>query len=208
MSNPRDLRAAAFAYGRAKKRNNAIVALLAGGLPGIILSSYFPTAWSRWLTGLFIGLIWANGFEYAYHRWLLHKPRSKFAAGHRIHHSTLGEPEEPEHVTLGSSPLNIAVLFASNGVLLYAVDWLLKLRITSGVVLGWTVYLILAEEIHWRIHMGDWLPPGLHFAREYHFRHHDTPNTRYNVFLPLFDWVLGNMGEERLATPFSPTRKL
>jgi sterol desaturase/sphingolipid hydroxylase (fatty acid hydroxylase superfamily) len=57
---------------------------------------------------------------------------------------------------------------------------------------GWTVYLIAAEEVHWRIHMDGWLPPGLRFARAYHMSHHDIPNARYNVFLPLFDCLLGN----------------
>jgi len=49
-----------------------------------------------------------------------------------------------------------------------------------------------AEELHWRIHMKGWLPWGLGFARAYHMSHHDTPNTHYNVFLPLFDFLLGN----------------
>jgi hypothetical protein len=42
------------------------------------------------------------------------------------------------------------------------------------------VYLIVAEEIHWRIHLNGWLPPGLRFARAYHMGHHDFPNTRYS----------------------------
>jgi len=59
------------------------------------------------------------------------------------------------------------------------------------------VYLIFTEEIHWQIHMNGWLPPGLRFARAYHLSHHDIPNRRYNVFLPLFDWLLGSAGRGR-----------
>jgi hypothetical protein len=55
------------------------------------------------------------------------------------------------------------------------------------------VYVILTEEIHWRIHMNAWLPPGFQLARAYHMSHHDIPNSRYNVFLPLFDFLFGNM---------------
>lgn len=179
-------------HGRAKKRNNAIVALLSGALPGAILAFYFPFDWERWILGLIIGLVWGNAFEYAYHRWLLHRPRSPLGKGHLEHHAHVGMPDEAEHVSLGKSPPHIAILFASNGSVVILIDLLLGLGITPGIFVGWTAYLITAEEIHWRIHMNRWLPPGLRFARAYHMAHHDIPNTRYNVFLPLFDLLLGN----------------
>jgi len=97
-------------------------------------------------------------------------------------------------VSLGKSPLHIAVLFASNGMLVILIDFLLDLRIAPGIFVGWTVYLVMAEEIHWRIHMNGWLPPGLQYARAYHMSHHDVPNSRYNVFLPLFDFLFRNTG--------------
>ena len=180
----------AFEHGRAKKRNNAIVALLSGAIPGIILSFYFPANWQRWVIGTVIGLIWGNAFEYAYHRWFLHWPQSSFGKGHLEHHMNVGTPEEAEHVTLGRSPLHIIPLFLSNGLLVIAVDRFFDLRITPGIMVGWSMYLIAAEEIHWRIHMGGCLPPGLRFARAYHMSHHDIPSARYNVFLPLFDLLL------------------
>jgi sterol desaturase/sphingolipid hydroxylase (fatty acid hydroxylase superfamily) len=40
--------------------------------------------------------------------------------------------------------------------------------------------------------MEAWMPRFLQFARAYHLSHHDIPNTRYNVFLPLFDLVFGD----------------
>jgi hypothetical protein len=78
-------------------------------------------------------------------------------------------------------------LFASNGIVVILIDYLLDLWVTPGIFVGWTVYLITAEEIHWRIHMNGWLPPGVRFARAYRMARHDVPNSRYNVFLPLFD---------------------
>jgi hypothetical protein len=71
--------------------------------------------------------------------------------------------------------------------------------------MGWAVYLIAAEEVHWRIHMNGWLPPGLRFARAYHMSHHDIPNSRYNVFLPLFDWLFGSTGRGRSKVPVQPS---
>jgi hypothetical protein len=184
----------AFAHGRAKKRNNAIVAIFSGALPGMVLTYYMHPGLGRWVLGGTIGLLWGNAFEYACHRWLLHRPRSSFGRGHLEHHMNVGTPEEPEHVSLGRSPFQIALLFASNGILVIALDVFLSLRIAPGIFVGWTLYLIAAEEIHWRIHMDGWLPPGLRFARAYHMSHHDRPNTRYNVFLPLFDFAFGNAG--------------
>ncbi len=187
-----EIRELAVAHGRAKKRYNALVALLSGALPGLVLNYYLPSNWKHWLLGIIVGLLWGNGFEYAYHRWLLHRPRSTFGKGHLEHHMNLGTPEEGEHVSLGRRPYHIALLFASNGIIVVALDLLLHLRLTPGIFVGWTMYLIAAEEVHWRIHMDGWLPPGLRFARAYHMSHHEIPNTRYNVFLPIFDFLLGN----------------
>lgn len=187
-----DLSPFALQQGRAKKRNNAIVAMVCGLVPAAILAAFSPASARHWLIGLLIGVVWANGFEYVYHRWLLHRPRSAFAKGHILHHSMVGQPEEPEHVTLGSSPLNVALLFASNGTLLAALEALLRPGISAGVLVGWASYMIATEEIHWRIHLGERLPLLLRWSREYHFSHHDYPNARYNIFLPLFDILFGN----------------
>lgn len=192
MTTPVEVRTAAVQHGLQKKRNNAAVAILSGALPGIIIGHYVSPHWQSWAAGILIGLLWGNGFEYAYHRWLLHRPRSSFAKGHLEHHKNIGTAEEPEHVSLGRRPVHIALLFVSNGIPLITADLALGLKMASGIFLGWTIYLIAAEEIHWRIHMDGWLPRGLRYARAYHMSHHDVPNTRYNVFLPLFDYLLGN----------------
>jgi len=198
-----EIRELAFAHGRAKKRNNALVAILSGALPGLIFSHYLPADWKHWMLGVAIGLTWGNAFEYGYHRWLLHRPRSSLGKGHLEHHINVGTPEEAEHVSLGRHPYHIALLFASNGLVVMGLDLLLGLRLTPGIFVGWTVYLIAAEEVHWRIHMQGWLPPGLRFARAYHMSHHDIPNTRYNVFLPLFDLLLGNASAPEVKTEAS-----
>ena len=187
MPTSTELGELALRHGRVRKRNNAIVAALSGLIPAALLSFYFPFDWNRSVLGLLIGLVWGNGFEYAYHRWLLHLPGSALGKGHLEHHANVGTPEEAEHVSLGKSPFHIALLFASNGLIATTFDFLLGLGITPGIFVGWSVYLITTEEIHWRIHLNGWLPPGLRFARVYHMRHHDIPNSRYNVFLPLFD---------------------
>ncbi|HVO62714.1 MAG TPA: sterol desaturase family protein [Terriglobales bacterium] len=188
-----EIRELALAHGLKKKRYNALVAILSGAVPGIVINHYLPANWKHWMMGLVIGLIWGNAFEYAYHRWLLHRLRSSFGKGHLEHHMNVGTPEEAEHVSLGRHPYHIALLFASNGILVLALELFFRLTLAPGIFVGWTLYLIAAEEVHWRIHMDGWLPRGLRFARAYHMSHHDIPNARYNVFLPLFDFLLGNV---------------
>jgi hypothetical protein len=123
----------AFAHGRAKKRNNAIVAILSGAFPEWYSRITCTPGLGRWVPGGIIGLLWGNAFEYAYHRWLLHRPRSSFGRGHLQHHMNVGSPEEPEHVSLSRSPFQIALLFASNGIVVIALDVFLSLRIAPGI---------------------------------------------------------------------------
>jgi len=203
LPTPIELTKIAVRHGCKKKRNNAIAAVLCGALPAIALSLHFSSiAWRAWLIGLIVGLIWGNAFEYLYHRWLLHQSGSPLGAEHRAHHAQIGTPEQAEHVALISSPVNIVLLFVINGVPAFLITSLFGLPgILSGVFIGWAAYLIATEEIHWRIHMNGWLPPGLQFARAYHMSHHARPNSRYNVFLPLFDLLFGNMGQARSKVP-------
>jgi Fatty acid hydroxylase superfamily len=197
----------AVRHGRDKKRKNAIAALLCGAVPAVLLIFYSGSGARRelWLVGLIAGLIWGDAFEYVYHRWLLHRPRSPLGTGHHEHHAQIGTPEEAEHVALITSPLNVLLLFAINGVPAVLVASRMGLwGMFSGVFIGWTVYVIATEEIHWRIHRNGWLPPGVRFARAYHMCHHDLPNSRYNVFLPLFDVLFGSTGRGRSKVPVEP----
>lgn len=207
MPTPTELTEIAVRHGRDKKRKNAIAALLCGAVPALLLSFYSGSAtnWKLWLLGLTVGLIWGDAFEYVYHRWLLHRPRSPLGTEHHQHHAQIGTPEQAEHVALISSPLNIVLLFVINGIPAFLVTSRLGLQgALSGVFMGWAVYLIVTEEIHWRIHMNGSLPPGLRFARAYHMSHHDIPNSRYNVFLPLFDLLFGSTGRGRSKVPVQP----
>ena len=185
---------ASLSLGTSKKRNNAIAALLSGLLPASLLALHAPPGWPRFFVALAIGLFWANGFEYAYHRWLLHWPRSTLGKGHLMHHSTIGAPEEPAHVTLGSHPLAVIALFVINGVPLVLFDLLAHTRLSPGIFLGWSIYFIVLEEVHWHIHLATPSPGVWDIARRYRLAHHDIPNSRYNVFVPVFDFLLGSAG--------------
>lgn len=187
-----DIRAIAIARGRVIKRVNAFTAVLCGALPAVALGVLFPVTLGRWFVGLVAGLLWANWFEYAYHRFLLHLPGTFFGRRHLGHHASVGTPTEAEHVNFGSSPVWVVALFAINGLPILAAHFLLGLGIAPGILLAFAVYYIVVEEIHWRIHLGEWLPPGLWGARAYHLEHHMCPKARFNIFLPLCDMLFGS----------------
>jgi hypothetical protein len=105
----------------------------------------------------------------------------------------LGLPEEPEHLPFGSSPLLVAVVFGANGAIAVAAECWSSIGIAPGVLAGFSLYMIAVEEIHWRIHLGGWLPTGLNWTRQYHLAHHDIPSGRFNVFFPVFDLLFGNI---------------
>jgi sterol desaturase/sphingolipid hydroxylase (fatty acid hydroxylase superfamily) len=60
-----------------------------------------------------------------------------------------------------------------------------------ATIVSFMTCLAAVEEIPCSIHLGEWLPPGFSSAREQHMAHHDRADTRFNVFLPLFDWLFG-----------------
>ena len=187
------------ARSRKSKQLNAWAALLSGCLWALALGMISPPTPQKLALGFLAGLVWANGFEYVYHRFILHLAGSYFARRHLVHHRATGTPEEAEHVTFGESPLWIVLLFVVNGLPVSALDSLLRLGIAPGMLLAFAAYFVAVEEVHWRIHLGGRLPSVLEPARGYHLAHHDMPVGRYNVFFPLFDWLLGTAHGPALA---------
>lgn len=187
----------ALARGQAINRRNRITALLCGGVPAALLAWQHPPGPAQWLAGLALGLLWANAFEYALHRWLLHWPGTYAAAGHALHHDSIGRPDEPLYVNLGGRPLWVVLMFAFNGGPLIAADLWLAWRVVPGMLLSFALYFMLTEEIHWRFHVGGWLPHWLERARRRHLRHHARAAGDFAIFLPLWDRLLGGAAGHR-----------
>ncbi|MGI9104184.1 MAG: sterol desaturase family protein [Terriglobales bacterium] len=194
-----DVRHQALRQGRFLKRQNAITAALSGGIPAIAFGMVF--GWRHAALGFVLGLLWANAFEYSYHRWLLHWPQSSFGKNHLLHHSSVGAANEAAHLTFGDSPLWVAALFAVHLLPVAFLDLRWHAQIGAGLYIGFGVYFMAVEEIHWRVHLGEWLPPGLIAARNYHLAHHDEPAGRFNVFFPVCDYLFGNVKPEVVVNP-------
>jgi hypothetical protein len=191
---PTEITVEAIAHGRAIKRVNALTAVLCGGLPAAVLGIFFPAGLGRWVAGFVVGLLWASLFEYSYHRFLLHLPGTFFARRHLEHHATVGTATEAEHVNLGGSPVWVVAMFAINGVPVVILDALLGLRMAPGMLIAFSAYFLTTEEFHWRIHLGEWLPPGFQGTRAYHLAHHTRPDARFNIFLPMWDLMFRTAG--------------
>jgi len=182
---------AALERGRDINIRNAIVATLCGCGPAAVLAYLNPPQPMMWTIGLVAGFIWANFFEYALHRWIMHVPGSYAFDGHLLHHASIGMPHEPLHVNLGGKAIYVVLMFAGNGAPVVIADWLLRAGFAPGVLVSFSLYFILTEEIHWRFHMGGWLPAWLDRARARHMAHHDRPDRDYAIFWSVFDRLFG-----------------
>lgn len=176
---------------RTIKRTNAITAAAAG----CALAALGARVWgvgsygTGVVYGLIGGLLYANVFEYVLHRYILHWNQGFLARQHAMHHNTVGASDEPRYVNFASSPWVVVLLFVSNAVPVFALESALHLGVAPGMLIAFTAYYALYEEIHWRMHLGGWLPAWLQKTREHHMLHHGEFEGRYNVFLPLCDWI-------------------
>ncbi len=174
------------------KRNNALTALASGGGLAVIAARAYGFGrlnGADVFYGLLVGLVYANLFEYVLHRYLLHWGHGFLVGRHALHHDSAGTPQEARYVNFATSPWVVVLLFASNALPVFAAEWLFRLGLAPGMLASFTVYYILYEEIHWRMHLGGWLPDWLRAARHHHMLHHGGFEGRYNVFLPLCDWL-------------------
>lgn len=189
MPRPAHCDPAAYAIGRAVNTRNAVTAAACGLIPATLLAwRHSPAAW-MWIAGLVVGFVWANGFEYALHRWPLHWPGTWTGDGHLLHHASIGRPNEPLYVNLAGRPLLVIGMFVLNIWPFLLLDHFLRVSLSPGVLISFAAYFILSEEIHWRYHMGG-TPRWLERARDRHMQHHDIPTTDFAIFWSLFDVLL------------------
>jgi hypothetical protein len=184
------IRSETKAQGLRIKRNNLLAAVLSGAVLVWISLRFFPHSIAGILGGFVLGFFYANGFEYCLHRFLLHAGRGFFGQQHMVHHTTLNTPEAARYVNFSRNPWGVVALFFANAAPFLFLQWLSRNAWTAGVFASFTIYYIAFEEIHWRTHMGGWLPKWLRPAARHHMLHHARDTGRFNVFLPMFDWIV------------------
>lgn len=187
-------RSAEVARARRVKRVNAITTLISGGIlaavvfrvAGLDQRALEPL---RLVSGFLAGVLYANGFEYVLHRFFLHWGEGFLVQRHGLHHDSAGAPEEPRYVNFATSPWVAVLVFVLNALPVLALELLFRPGLAVGIFAGFTLYFIAYEEIHWRFHIDGWLPGWMRGARKHHMLHHGGFEGRYNVFLPIFDWI-------------------
>jgi len=185
------IRSETKAQGLRIKRNNLLAAVLSGAVLVWISLRYFPHSVTGMLGGFVLGFFYANGFEYCLHRFLLHAGRGIFREQHMVHHTTLDSPEAARYVNFSRNPLGVVALFFANAAPFLFLQWFFRNGWTAGVFASFAIYYIAFEEIHWRTHMSGRLPKWLRPAARHHLLHHARDSERFNVFLPMFDWIAG-----------------
>jgi hypothetical protein len=196
MLSESEIREENKAQGLRTKRNNLVAAGLSGGVLVWISLRFFPYSAAGILFGLVFGFFYANGFEYALHRFVLHAGRGVFGEQHMVHHTTLNSPEAARYVNFSRNPWGVVALFFANAMPFLICQWIFRNRWTAGVFASFAIYYAAFEEIHWRTHMGGWLPRWLRPAARHHMLHHARDTGRFNVFLPIFDWCVGGFQPE------------
>ena len=199
MPSDDEIRAIKKAEGLIIKRNNLIAALLSGAALTAVSLEFFPHSLRGILGGFVGGFFYANAFEYCLHRFVLHAG-GFFGKQHMVHHETLHAPEAPRYVNFSSNPWSVVGLFVVNSLPFLLLQAIFRNTWTAGVFAAFTLYYMAFEEIHWRTHMGGWIPRWLHFAARHHMIHHAHDSGRYNVFLPIFDWLAGSSPQPARAS--------
>ena len=189
MNSDEAIRSETKAQGLRIKRNNLVAAALSGAFLAGISLWFFPHSIPGILGGFVLGFFYANGFEYCLHRFILHGSHGFFRKEHIVHHATLNSPEVARYVNFSSNPWGVVALFVANATPFLLLQWYFRDGWTAGVFVGFAVYYVLFEEIHWRMHMGGWLAKWLRPAARHHLLHHAKETERFNVFLPVFDWI-------------------
>jgi hypothetical protein len=201
------IRAQTKAEGLRTKRNNLLAAALSGIFLACVSLRFFPHSVPGTMGGFLLGFFYANGFEYCLHRFVLHGARGFFREQHLVHHATLNSPEVARYVNFSRNPWGVVALFLANGAPFLLLQWYFQNSWTSGVFAGFAVYYIAFEEIHWRMHMGGWVPKWLRPAARHHLLHHAHDGGQFNVFLPIFDWLAGSLKIQRGAARRSTARQ-
>jgi hypothetical protein len=191
MSSDELIRAHWKAEGLRTKRNNLIAAFLSGAVLVFISLYFFPHTNAGIVVGFLIGFFYANGFEYCLHRFLLHSGSGIFCQQHMAHHTTLHSPDAARYVNFSRNPWGVVALFFANAIPFLVAQWLFHSVWTAGVFASFALYYMAFEEIHWRSHMRGRLPRCVRPAARHHLMHHAQDSGRFNVFLPIFDWLAG-----------------
>jgi len=149
--------------------------------------------------GFALGLVLWTLAEYLLHRFVFHfRPRTPWQERltflfHGVHHA---QPQlktrlvMPPAVSIPLALIFYGLFWLVVGELLAAPQWVAPLA--AGFTCGYLIY----DLTHYATHHFPMKWGYLKFLRRYHMLHHfKTPEARYGVTSPLWDWVFGTQGQ-------------
>jgi hypothetical protein len=180
---------------------------------------------SFWLwfgVGLSAAFVIASFFEWALHRYFMHRPVGRFQYAFRahalVHHHTFKADEtyhlqdDKDKSTIPMAWWNGPLLIALCMVPVVAVAWPLGMwALAIGALPGFIVYYGAYEYMHWCMH----LPKERRLERSqlfrrlngHHLLHHRYMHKNFNVVLPLADFCFRTLllrSKVRFAQPRGP----
>jgi hypothetical protein len=175
---------------------------------------------------LVVGIVQASFFEWAFHRYWLHRPwlpKDCFTAHTMIHHQlckfedtfqvTEHEQEEAIHFQWWGGP----ILMLINGVPWALIAWglwaagiqLPYIAFVAGVTATVGLYYVAYETLHYLMHKPVWpfvtRSRYFRFLEKHHRIHHIEMDRNLNVLFPLADLCLGTLVTAMPATAAGPT---
>ena len=162
--------------------------------------------WSA--TGFVVATVFASFFEWALHKYCMHRPFGKFTYPFErhalIHHDIfkadetyLLKREEDKH-TIPMAWWNGPVLVLVGAIPLVAIAWITgRWYFLLGAIPACAAYYGVYEYMHWCMH----LPKKRYVERSgiffrlngHHLLHHRYMHKNFNVVLPLADLLLGTL---------------
>lgn len=155
--------------------------------------------WGHIPAGFLLGIVIWTFAEYMLHRFVFHyEPKTErqekiFFLFHGVHHA---QPQlktrlvMPPVVSIPLAFLFYGLYYLVVAVLLGAPQWVAPLF--SGFVVGYLIY----DMTHYATHHFPMRSGYLKYLKRYHMMHHyKTPNQRFGVSSPLWDFVFGTTAE-------------
>lgn len=156
--------------------------------------------------GTCFGLVFASFFEWALHRFVMHRPIGKFRypfVRHALIHHHVFKADHTYHLhdeqdkeTIPMAWWNGPCLVAASQIpFVIAALWLGKWGLLCGSVLACSAYYGVYEYLHWCMHLPrkrNLERSGIFFRLNgHHLLHHRYMHKNFNVVLPLADICLG-----------------
>jgi sterol desaturase/sphingolipid hydroxylase (fatty acid hydroxylase superfamily) len=151
----------------------------------------------------YVALAGASGYmiwglsEYAFHRWLYHRPHGILREGHRIHH------EDP--LVLIGLPWFMTPTFVLG--LWYLCSVILRVPFFSACLAGWLVGGVWYSLVHHSHHHWGIRNPWLCKLKAYHRIHHRFPEFNFGVTMRVWDIAFGTRYRKPQIQACSPRVK-